>query len=133
MEDGSIPDARISASSYHSSSLVPSKARLNKPSYWCPASKAIGTEYLQIDLGSIKWVTKVATQGAPNLSTSEWVKNYTLSFANDTSTWKDYKPDQTCTKVRKKTCTGHRTDMMGGKNQITRKPPQGTHLDKSKK
>ncbi|KXJ16228.1 Lactadherin [Exaiptasia diaphana] len=55
MRDGSIPDSRISASSYYHymASCYPKHGRLHDSSpwaAWCALKNRIGHEYLQIDL-----------------------------------------------------------------------------------
>ncbi|XP_031551889.1 neuropilin-1a-like isoform X1 [Actinia tenebrosa] len=103
MQDGKIKDNQISASSKHSRNCNPSYGRLYKTPKsnwdggWCAKHKRIG-EYMQIDLGTMKWVTKIATQGRNIRSYSQWVKEYTLSFTNNTITWQDYRGDENCTK-----------------------------------
>ncbi|XP_031561085.1 uncharacterized protein LOC116297077 [Actinia tenebrosa] len=102
MQDGTIQDNQISASSRLHSRCDPSNGRLYKTPRlyldggWCAKYNRIG-EYMQIDLGTMKWVTKIATQGR-NTASKQWVKEYTLSFTNDTITWQDYRGDENCTK-----------------------------------
>ena len=44
---------------------------------------------LQVDLGQVKTVTGVATQGDP--SSDKWVKTYSISHSFDTISWQKYK------------------------------------------
>ena len=66
MEDRRILDSAITASSSVNSSHGPSNARLNflnkgsDISAWCPKSSG-ENQWLQIDLGEVTAVTKVAT------------------------------------------------------------------------
>jgi len=94
MEDRRIPDIAISASSSVNSSHGPSNARLNflnkgrDVSAWCPKTSS-GNHWLQIDLGEITAVTKVATQGRYN--SEDRVTTYTLSYSVDGKHWAGYK------------------------------------------
>jgi hypothetical protein len=63
---------------------------------WAAGSTSAG-EYLQVDLGSVKMITKLATQGRPSMY-DEWVTEYTVSYSNDTNNWKNYEGD--CVQVR---------------------------------
>ncbi|KAK3723796.1 hypothetical protein QZH41_019473, partial [Actinostola sp. cb2023] len=103
MEDGTIKDSVISASSYASNNPVhkPENGRLNKKKDakgiggWAAGSKGKG-EHIQIDLGSVKVVTKVATQGRQD-HFEQYVTKYSLSYSNDGENWSDYEGD--CVKV----------------------------------
>ena len=44
---------------------------------------------LQVDLGQVKTVTGVATQGDP--SSDKWVKTYFISYSYDSLSWLNYK------------------------------------------
>ncbi|XP_031565930.1 EGF-like repeat and discoidin I-like domain-containing protein 3 [Actinia tenebrosa] len=99
IQNGKIPDAQITASSvfeWDSKAMQPHYGRLHRQptkaydTAWCPSSKKIG-EYLQIDLGSIKWITKVATQGQDYPHFQSRVTEYTLAFSNTSGTWEDYR------------------------------------------
>lgn len=106
MQNGKIPDAQITASSNYYYT-PPHFGRLHRQltntyvSAWCSQGDNLIGGFLQIDLGSIKWVTKIATQGRVH-SISMWVTGYTLSFSNTTDTWEDYRGDQNCITVRTK-------------------------------
>ena len=86
MENGLIPDERITASSAYSYAPA-SFGRLND------VRGTWGTngdnEYLQIDLQSLHVICAVATQGG--LICPYWVKKYSLQSATDNKTWTDYK------------------------------------------
>ena len=87
MENGLIPDERITASSAYPG-YPASFGRLNDVRgswgayYW-------GNEYLQIDLQSLHVICAVSTQGNP--VGYWWVKKYTLESSIDNKTWADYK------------------------------------------
>ncbi|KAK3730726.1 hypothetical protein QZH41_005000 [Actinostola sp. cb2023] len=107
VQDGSIPDNHITASGQYASYCAPYFARLHRQrqslfdSSWCARYNKIG-EFVQVNLGSIKTVTKVATQGRkPNADYKdyiEFVTMYTLSYSNDQATWTDYVGDDSCIK-----------------------------------
>ena len=87
MENGTIPDSKITASSEH----TPAKnGRLNftSGSSWC-AGTSDANPYLQIDLQTLHIICAVSTQG--NSKADQWVKTYTLNLSIDGSTWTDYK------------------------------------------
>ncbi|EDO46426.1 predicted protein [Nematostella vectensis] len=90
MESGTINDSAITASSYYhagSLQLPPSHGRLNHESVWASASQSPG-EYIQIDLGRVTTVTKVATQG--NSNHDEWMTSYKIGYSSYRSTWQIY-------------------------------------------
>ncbi|KAK3743984.1 hypothetical protein QZH41_010793 [Actinostola sp. cb2023] len=108
VQDGSIPNKHIIASSQYSNSRCPSYfARLHRQrqssldSSWCARYKKVG-EFVQVNLGSIKTVTKVATQGrevsASYKAYNQFVTMYALSYSNDQTTWTDYVGDDSCIK-----------------------------------
>ena len=94
VEDKRITDGAFTASSSVDDRHRPSLARLNILSdgkhmaAWCPKLKSTN-QWLQIDLGEITAVTKVATQGRYNSEDS--VKTYTLSYSVDGMHWTGYK------------------------------------------
>lgn len=57
---------------------------------WCAKDKQNG-HWLQVDLGKIKFVTAVATQGRDKYF--EHVKSYELAFSKDGQRWNKYKED----------------------------------------
>ncbi|KXJ06691.1 Lactadherin [Exaiptasia diaphana] len=97
LESGSIPNSSISASSSHGNCCEPWQARLrNSPSRmgsvgsWV-AKNTVAGEYLQVDLGNIYRVTKVATQGSVVVWFPQWITSYSLSYAFNNGTFTDYK------------------------------------------
>ncbi|KAL9978620.1 hypothetical protein ACROYT_G016157 [Oculina patagonica] len=94
LEDKRIPDSAFTASGSYDNRHRPSLARLNILSdgkhigAWCPKHKSTN-QWLQVDLGEITAVTKVATQGRYN--TEDRVKTYTLSYSVDGTHWTGYK------------------------------------------
>lgn len=98
MEDKRIPDSAFTASGSHDNRHRPSLARLNILSdgkhvgAWCPRVKSTN-QWLQIDLGEITAVTKVATQG--RYSSDDRATTYTLSYSVDGMHWTGYKQRST--------------------------------------
>ena len=83
----------MSASTIHSSPCAASLGRLNlaagsgKVGSWCAKRNDVN-QWLQIDLGSLTTVTKVATQGRQD--SSQWVTTYSLSYSLTGSYWVQY-------------------------------------------
>ena len=94
VEDMRISDSAFTASGSYNSNHRPSLARLNLLSdgkhiaAWCPKAKSTN-QWLQINLGEITAVTKVATQGRYN--SEDRVKTYKLSYSVDGIHWTWYK------------------------------------------
>ncbi|XP_020631475.1 uncharacterized protein LOC110068439 [Orbicella faveolata] len=85
---GDVRDNQLTASSTLSDEWLPKYARLNGPKAWCgkPNDKSDKDEYLQIDLGKVQMVTRVAVEG------KEWdlVEGYYLWYSQDGKEWKAY-------------------------------------------
>ena len=87
-----IPDARMTASSYHDSRYHPYYGRLNGSrglGAWCTKTQTDRTDYLQVDMGAVHSVCAVATQGrgvGPN-----WITSYKVHLSTDGVTWNNYK------------------------------------------
>ena len=96
MENNDIPDSAVTASSSYSDSLhEPWRGRLNNVpdgdggwGCWLAGTWTLG-EWLQIDLGKEKLLTKLATQGRPSFD--QWVLSYKILFSSDGISWKEYK------------------------------------------
>ncbi|XP_032821520.1 neuropilin-2-like isoform X2 [Petromyzon marinus] len=90
MELGTIPDARVSASSsYHTGTWLPQQGRLHHPlNAWTPAVDS-NREWIQVDLGSLKIVTAVATQGAISINSGRvyYVTSYRVYVGVTGSDW----------------------------------------------
>ena len=93
MENGSIPDASITASSKRSAKHSPSRARLhikkegNRRGAWS-AKTNDDFQWLQVDLSSITVVKGIATQGRQD--SDQWVTGYTLSYSSNGSHFDGY-------------------------------------------
>ena len=93
MENGGIPDSRITASSVYvnGANYKPWIGRLNNPNgAWVPNIYR-RDNWLKVDLSRKMIVTKVATQGKSHNSQRQWVRSYKLSFSQDDHAWEVYK------------------------------------------
>ena len=103
MENGAIPNNRISASSVWAANHAASQGRLNfhetifKSGAWAARTNDYN-QWLQIDLSTPDGtVTRVATQGRnynvhwPPGPHSQWVTKYTLQYSDDCVSFQDYK------------------------------------------
>ena len=90
MENGAIPDNRLTASTEQSANTPAKNSRLNytSGSSWCAATSDTNP-YLQIDLQILHIICAVSTQG--NSQADQWVKTYTLQLSTDGITWTNYK------------------------------------------
>ena len=90
MENGTIPDSKITASSEQNANTPAKNGRLNftSGSSWC-ARTSDANPYQQIDLQTLHIICAMSTQG--NSQGDQWVKNYTIKLSTDGSFWTDYK------------------------------------------
>ncbi|RMX57319.1 hypothetical protein pdam_00021306 [Pocillopora damicornis] len=86
MQNGEIKDRQITASSVRGQELA-YYARLRGKKYWCAKAKS-KTEYLQVDLGKVKTVSKILMQGRGNWY--DWVTGFFLHYSSDGQRWKTY-------------------------------------------
>ena len=103
MTSREIPDSAISASSsYNTDSLAPFVGRLspfpdgNIFGGWASLYND-GDQFLQVDLGTERKITAVATQGSK--ISDQWVKSYSLSYSDDGAFWETVKDEQGYTQV----------------------------------
>ena len=94
MEDGTITNAQITASSQVDGNHSAVQARLNFKAYESKAGawSALTTDrnqWLQVDLGSYTRVTRLATQGRN--SRNEWVTKYKLQYSDVEGNFQFYK------------------------------------------
>ncbi|XP_022100349.1 uncharacterized protein LOC110984447 isoform X2 [Acanthaster planci] len=101
MEDGSIPDSRITASTiFHErpnavDNCRPENGRLNNPGGgrivggWCPARNDKAAPWFQVDLGELLLVEGVIMQGAvdPLGAWNERVTEYQVQYSDDGVAW----------------------------------------------
>nr|XP_058953353.1 uncharacterized protein LOC131780773 [Pocillopora verrucosa] len=90
MENGAIPDNKLTASTEQSANTPAKNGRMNyiSGSSWC-ARASDTNPYLQIDLQTLHIICAVSTQG--NSQADQWVKTYTLQLSTDGITWTLYK------------------------------------------
>ncbi|XP_048584529.1 uncharacterized protein LOC5514577 [Nematostella vectensis] len=86
LRNGDIPDSQITASSYRSNDF-PYYARLQKSTFWC-TDEEDKNQYLQVDLGEMRTVSRIATQGRGNWY--NWVSAYYLFYSQDGQHWTPY-------------------------------------------
>ena len=87
-----IPDSRMTASTFYSNNHYPYYGRLHENKGhggWCTKSTSDRTDYPQVDMGSVRSVCAVATQGYQG--GSERTTSYKLYLSTDDVTWNTYK------------------------------------------
>ena len=98
MESEEIPNSALKSSSVYNQYSGPERSRLNKKqegSYyggWASKHADVG-QWLQIDLGKITKVTRIATQG--RYDANWWVTKYSLTYS-DGGQFKSYKNGEVC-------------------------------------
>lgn len=97
LEDGRIKDEALSASSQWHFTTGPQYARLNRDEgdgAWCP-QEASDSQYLQVDLGRLTFLTVVGTQGRyAQSSGNEFARAYRLNYSRDGLEWRSWKNRQ---------------------------------------
>lgn len=94
LEDGRIRDEALSASSQYHFTTGPQYARLNRDEgdgAWCP-QVASDSQYLQVDLGQLTFLTVVGTQG--RYAGNEFARAYRLNYSRDGLTWRSWRNRQ---------------------------------------
>lgn len=81
-----IIDGKITSSSVYLE-YYPYKGRLNGQEGWCPSSTSNRNDFIQVDMGAVRSVCAVATQGKKSGS---FVKSYKLLVSTDGVTWNMY-------------------------------------------
>ena len=108
MESRAISDAQISASSQWNSGLAAIRGRLNLKKgvhgggAWS-AKHNNQNQWLQVDLGSSKNITRLATQGR-NGDDPQWVTRYKMEYSSNGTSFHCYQEHGTH-KVCELTCT----------------------------
>ena len=93
MEDGTILDSQISASSVYGPNYAAQQARLHfkvspvKTGGWS-AKKNDNNQWLQVDLQKMTRITGIATQGRNGYSPGQWVEQYKLQYGEDVHIFK---------------------------------------------
>lgn len=102
MESHAISDAQISASSEWDATHAAIQGRLNFQAgnglegAWS-AKHNDQNQWLQVDLGSIKNITHLATQGRN--AHDQWVKSYKVEYSNNSTSFRcyqEYGTDKVC-------------------------------------
>ena len=96
MENGTIPDRNINASSVYRRSKVTIHAAANGRLHYKKKGRAGAwgadikdqNQWLQVDFGTEMMVSGVATQGRQDAN--QWVKSYSLSYSLDGKTFYPY-------------------------------------------
>ena len=97
LESGEIPDEALSHSLPASDASKPQYIRLNAvlksfPYGWFSRRYMTPSDYLQIDFGSLRKVTRLSTMGGYNsLHSERKVTTYRLSHSKDGLTWVEYR------------------------------------------
>ncbi|XP_053342158.1 neuropilin 1b isoform X3 [Clarias gariepinus] len=89
MESGEIRDERIIASSKYNPSWSPSRSRLNYHSNgWTPSEDST-RQWIQVDLGFLRYVLAIGTQGAISKESKKayYVKSYKVSISTNGEDW----------------------------------------------
>jgi hypothetical protein len=89
MENSVIPDNSISATAIAGAGKEAKNARLNGGAAWCGLTIH---DYLQIDLGGVRKLHKLATQGHPTLT--QWVEKFLFHYSLDNIHWYQYEPTE---------------------------------------
>ena len=89
-----IPDDRITASTFHDSYYQPYYGRLNgrrgSQGAWCPKTTNDRTDYLQVDMGAVHSLCAVATQGS---TSGNLITSFKLKLSLDGTTFNYYMED----------------------------------------
>ncbi|XP_060761946.1 neuropilin 1b isoform X2 [Neoarius graeffei] len=89
MESGEISDERITASSQYNPSWSPFRSRLNyQENGWTPSEDST-KEWIQVNLGFLRYVSAIGTQGAISQETKKayYVKTYKVSISTNGEDW----------------------------------------------
>ena len=93
MENKTILDSQITASSMWSANHSPARARLHTVRVgrdrgaWSAKTNDLG-QWIQVDLGQVTKVTRIATQGREDMH--QWVSSYSLQFSLDGGYFESY-------------------------------------------
>ena len=90
-----IPDSAFTAKSIFGNDAghYPYRARLNQNLYpgWCAGYNTPVSDYLQVDLGSVKMLTGLAIQANSKYYGHHYVTKFSIDYSTDGSTWLFYK------------------------------------------
>ncbi|XP_065064807.1 zinc metalloproteinase nas-13-like isoform X3 [Rhopilema esculentum] len=85
LEDGSLVNENLAASTSYSKNFDAAKARLGNPLAWCSGTLD-EKQYLQIDIGNLSLVDSVMTQGL-DTPVPHFVKKFYVSYSEDNKLW----------------------------------------------
>ncbi|XP_034559635.1 neuropilin-1a-like [Notolabrus celidotus] len=89
MESGEISSDQITASSQYNSNWSPERSRLNyQENGWTPSDDTV-REWIQVDLGFLRFITAVGTQGAISKETKKhyYVRSYKVDLSSTGEDW----------------------------------------------
>lgn len=89
LTSGLIPTERISASSQYNQNWSPERSRLHySENGWTPSDDTV-REWIQVDLGFLRFVTAVGTQGAISKETKKhyFVRSYKVDLSSNGEDW----------------------------------------------
>ena len=93
MRTRKIPDDKITSNYVYSQNTVafgPQNARLHNSKSWCGGA-TMSSDYIQVDLGSIKTISGVATQTySDNRNYLHPIQRFYMTYSEDGTTWKEY-------------------------------------------
>ncbi|KAL2076767.1 hypothetical protein ACEWY4_027636 [Coilia grayii] len=95
MESGDITSSQIRAKSQYNPSWAPERSRLNYPENGWTPSEDSSKEWIEVDLGFLKYVTAIGVQGAVSKETkkSYFVKTFRVSLSTNGEDWIPVKED----------------------------------------
>ncbi|XP_063049325.1 neuropilin-1a-like, partial [Engraulis encrasicolus] len=95
MESGDIASAQIRSKSQYNPSWSPERSRLNYPENGWTPSEDSSKEWIEVDLGFLKYVTAVGTQGAISKETNKhyYVKTFKVLVSTNGEDWAPVKQD----------------------------------------
>ena len=93
MRTGKIPDNKITSNYVfegNAGAFGPQNARLHNSQSWCGGS-AMSSDYIQVDLGSIKTISGIVTQTYSHSRTYlHPIQRFYITYSEDGATWKEY-------------------------------------------
>ncbi|CAL8314814.1 unnamed protein product [Gadus morhua 'NCC'] len=95
MESGEVSPDQITASSQYNDNWSPERSRLNyQENGWTPSDDSI-KEWIQVDLGFLRYVSAVGTQGAISKETKKryYVRSYKVDLSSNGEDWLTIKED----------------------------------------
>ncbi|XP_047444960.1 neuropilin-1a-like [Mugil cephalus] len=89
MESGEISSEQITASSQYNSNWSPERSRLNyQENGWTPSDDTV-REWIQVDLGFLRFITAIGTQGAISKETRKhyYVRSFKVDLSSNGEDW----------------------------------------------